>query len=190
MIREGGALAQHASGKGRTSRRKRIWAVVLSVLGILVVGGAAAAYIYQSVLDSKIEKIEDPFADITQRPETPTAEAEDDTTADPVNILVLGTDSRISAGDPSQWEYGAQRTDVMMLVHLSADRESLTIMSFPRDSWVEIPGYGEAKINAAYSYGGPTLTIQTMENLTGVYIDHFVVTDFESFSEMRTPWAA
>lgn len=176
-------MAQHVASRG--SRKKRIIAVVLSVLGVLVIGVAAAGYIYQSVLASKIETIEDPFADITERPDKVTSSTgSDDETTEPVNILVLGSDSRISAGDPDQWEYGAQRTDVMMLAHISADRQSVTIMSFPRDSWVDVPGYGEAKINAAFSWGGPTLTIQTMENLTGVYIDHFMVTDFEAFAEM------
>lgn len=54
-------------------------------------------------------------------------------------------------------------------------------MSIPRDSWVEIPGHGQGKINAAYSYGGPSLTIHTVENLTGIHIDHFAVANFESF---------
>jgi len=54
-------------------------------------------------------------------------------------------------------------------------------MSIPRDSWVEIPGHGQGKINAAYSYGGPSLTIHTVENLTGIRIDHFAVANFESF---------
>jgi LCP family protein required for cell wall assembly len=71
-----------------------------------------------------------------------------------------------------------------MLVHLSADRESAAAISIPRDSWVPIPGYGEAKINAAFSYGGPALMIQTVEDLTGVRIDHFAVTDFESFTAL------
>nr|WP_051876482.1 LCP family protein [Cellulosimicrobium sp. MM] len=101
-----------------------------------------------------------------------------------MNFLVLGSDSRISAGDPSQWEAGAQRTDAIMLVHLPADRQTAQVVSIPRDAWVPIPGHGEAKINAAFSYGGPPLMIQTVEDLTGVRIDHFAVTDFESFTTL------
>ena len=89
-----------------------------------------------------------------------------------------------TAGDPTQWEAGAQRTDAIMLVHLAADRKSAAAISIPRDSWVPIPGYGEAKINAAFSYGGPALMIRTVEDLTGVRIDHFAVTDFESFEAL------
>jgi LCP family protein required for cell wall assembly len=69
-----------------------------------------------------------------------------------------------------------------MLVHIPATREELYVMSFPRDMWVPIPGHGEAKINAAFSYGGPTLLIQTVEQLTGIRIDHIVVVDFTSFA--------
>jgi LCP family protein required for cell wall assembly len=132
-------------------------------------------------LDGNMERL-DAFADVdpSTRPSAPAVEGP---TA-PVNILVLGSDSRISAGDPSAWEAGAQRTDAIMLVHLAADRKSAAAISIPRDSWVPIPGYGEAKINAAFSYGGPALMIQTVEDLTGVRIDHFAVTDFESFTTL------
>ena len=97
---------------------------------------------------------------------------------------MLGSDSRISAGDPANWAYGAQRTDAIMLVHISGDRQSVQVMSIPRDSWVPIPGYGDAKINAAFSFGGPSLMIETVEQLTGVRIDHFAIADFESFAAL------
>jgi LCP family protein required for cell wall assembly len=97
-------------------------------------------------------------------------------------VLLLGSDSRISAGDPEQWQAGAQRTDTIMLVHLPADRGAAYVMSVPRDSWVDIPGHGQGKINAAFSYGGPSLMIQTVEQLTDVRIDHFAVADFTSFT--------
>ena len=68
-----------------------------------------------------------------------------------------------------------------MIAQVSGDRESMTFMSIPRDSWVPIPGHADAKINAAFSWGGPALMIQTVENLTGIRIDHISITDFESF---------
>lgn len=77
-------------------------------------------------------------------------------TAAPVNILVLGTDSRAGAGDPDDLNSGdatGQRSDTMMLVHISADRRSVATISIMRDSWVSIPGHGDAKINAAMSFG-------------------------------------
>ncbi len=167
----------------RRGRRSKGFVAALVVGGLLLVGGGAtAAYFgYRMSLDDNVERL-DPFAEIDPSTRPGAAPAEGPTA--PVNILVLGSDSRISAGDPSAWEAGAQRTDAIMLVHLSADRQTAAAISIPRDSWVPIPGYGEAKINAAFSYGGPTLMIQTVEDLTGVRIDHFAVTDFESFTTL------
>jgi LCP family protein required for cell wall assembly len=71
-----------------------------------------------------------------------------------------------------------------MLMHISGARDRVSLISFPRDSWVEIPGAGTAKINAAFSYGGPPLLIRTVEHLTGVRIDHFGVLDFIGFMKM------
>lgn len=147
---------------------------------VLVVGGAVAVKGIQHWLSGNVESLGDPFADLDGRPDaTPAVDGKT-----PVNLLVLGSDSRISAGDPTTWQAGAQRTDSIMLVHLPADRSAAYVMSIPRDSWVDIPGHSQAKINAAFSWGGPALTIQTVEQLTDVRIDHFVVTDFESFVAM------
>ncbi|GGC10646.1 hypothetical protein GCM10010972_24940 [Cellulomonas carbonis] len=170
----------------RPRRRLRERKVLLAVLGslvalaVLVVGGAA---VLAARLDANVERIEDPFEALPTRPAVPTPDedAAEGTPGTPVNILVLGSDSRVSAGDPSQWEAGAQRTDVMMLVHLPADGGAGYVMSLPRDSWVDIPGHGQAKLNAAFSLGGPTLLLQTVEALTGVRVDHFAMADFESF---------
>lgn len=157
--------------------------MLLAALVLLVVG-AAGVFVVTTVvrnnLDNNVERIADPFAELPTRPPETTPEGTP-VSETAMNILVLGSDSRISAGDPSQWEQGAQRTDAIMLVHLPADRESAYVMSIPRDSWVTIPRYGGGKINSAYSLGGPSLMIETVEQLTNVRIDHFAVTDFESF---------
>lgn len=168
-----------------TSHRGRT--VLVSVLAVLAVGAVAVfggLWWMQRSLSQNIESIGDPFASLTERPEDPLAEGDEGGASLPMNVLVLGSDSRVSAGDPSQWEAGAQRTDTMMLVHIPEDQQNVFVMSIPRDSWVEIPGHGSAKINAAFAYGGPALTIETVENLTGVRIDHFVMTDFESFKDI------
>ncbi|HKQ41609.1 MAG TPA: LCP family protein, partial [Pseudonocardia sp.] len=62
-----------------------------------------------------------------------------------------------------------------MLVQVSADRRSASVVSIPRDSWVEIPGRGRAEVNAAYSWGGPALLVGTVEKLIGIRVDHFAV---------------
>ena len=167
------------SARRRSGRGWRI--ALLSVLAIFLVltlaTGGLALWVRHSIA-SGIEFIADPFAGIPARaPQQKVAAGEEPA----VNILVLGTDSRTSASDPSQWKEGAQRTDAIMIVQVSGDRKTVSVMSIPRDSWVEIPGHGQGKINAAYSYGGPSLTIHTVENLTGIHIDHFAVANFESF---------
>ncbi|WP_435736955.1 LCP family protein [Cellulosimicrobium sp. PMB13] len=175
-------------GERRHARRRRGTRTTLVVLGsllaVLVLGGVGGALWFQKRLDDNIEKLADPFEGLENRPDPAPSPTEEGVTTEAVNFLVLGSDSRISAGDPSQWEAGAQRTDAIMLVHLPADRETAQVVSIPRDAWVPIPGHGEGKINAAFSYGGPSLMIQTVEQLTGVRIDHFAVTDFESFTAL------
>ena len=157
--------------------------MLLSIVGLLAVGTVAGYLGLRGLAQQSLQSIGDPFEELPSRPPAPSATAEEDTTP-PVNILLLGSDSRISAGDPTQWSYGAQRTDAILLLHLRGDRQGAFVISIPRDSWVNVPGHGEAKINAAYSWGGPALLIQTVEELTGVHIDHFAVADFESFAAL------
>jgi LCP family protein required for cell wall assembly len=90
----------------------------------------------------------------------------------PMNIVLIGTDTR-------KTERGL--SDTLIVMHLSADRKSVYLVSFPRDMYVSVPGYSKQKINAAYSYGGSSLSVQTLENLTGARIDHVVTIDFNDF---------
>jgi len=102
----------------------------------------------------------------------------------------MGTDSR--SPDPTtgsdaaapDFVFGQQRSDVIMVATVAQDGQSASVVSIPRDSWVNIPGHGMNKINAAYSFGGPALLIQTVEQLTRVRMDHFAVIDFAGFAQM------
>jgi LCP family protein required for cell wall assembly len=173
-----------ASGTHRDPRRRQRLAVrllaVCAVLGVLVAGvGVAGALYLQHHYDKNIERFGNPFTALpnASRPKAGTTGA--------TNILLLGSDSRISAGDPKNWVRGAQRTDAIMIAHVPADRKHVTVTSIPRDSWVTIPGYkSKNKINAAFSFGGPTLMVKTVEGLTGVRIDHVVIVDFEGFTDI------
>jgi LCP family protein required for cell wall assembly len=165
-------------------RRRKLWPIILGIIAALLamtLGGAAwTVHHLKSVYDSNIERFPEPFSSIpsTSRPTTEPG------TANAVNLLLLGSDSRVSAGDPTKWQAGAQRTDAIMIVHIAADRKTTSITSIPRDSWVPIPGHGHAKINAAFSYGGPTLMVRTIENLTGIRIDHVAIVDFTGFTKI------
>ncbi|WP_306232307.1 LCP family protein [Agrococcus beijingensis] len=92
-----------------------------------------------------------------------------------VTALLLGTDSRT----PGAFDGNA---DVMMLAQISADRQTLALVSITRDSWVNLPGRGFAKINAAFSYGGTELARQAVSGMFGgLEIDYVVQTDFTGF---------
>ncbi len=100
------------------------------------------------------------------------------------NWLLIGSDTRVEGGQANQTTYGGQRSDTIMLVHLPKNRKAAYLVSFPRDSWVTIPGHGKSKINAAFSWGGSPLLIRTIETVTGVRIDHFAILNFEGMQTM------
>lgn len=99
-------------------------------------------------------------------------------------MLLLGSDTR-SQTDPDDIEAAQDgRSDAIMVVRVPADREGVYVMSIMRDSWVDIPGHGDAKINAAMAYGGVPLTVQTVEALIGSRIDRVALIDFEGFQDL------
>jgi LCP family protein required for cell wall assembly len=98
--------------------------------------------------------------------------------------LLVGSDSRkgLTAAQRKQLHTGndaGQRTDTIVLVHTGSG-PSLT-MSIPRDTIVPVPGHGTTKINAAFAYGGPKLLVQTIEQVTGIRIDHYAEIGFGGF---------
>jgi LCP family protein required for cell wall assembly len=92
-------------------------------------------------------------------------------------ILVIGSDARTGNSD-------AARADALHLVGIDTDTMKAGILNFPRDSWVDIPGHGTSKINDALYEGGPELVVQTIESLTHIKIDYWVMTGFEGFVDI------
>lgn len=112
------------------------------------------------------------------------------------NIVLVGTDNRETATDAELAELGTERdggslnTDTMMVLHVPADGTKATLISFPRDSWVTIPGFGQGKLNSAYALGsnsganpdlGRKLLVSVLQNMTGLTIDHYVEVDLIGF---------
>jgi LCP family protein required for cell wall assembly len=91
-----------------------------------------------------------------------------------MNILLIGTDESEKIGDPG-------RSDTQLLVRLDPETKSISMLSIPRDLQVEIPGVGLAKMNEAYTYGGPALVIKTFKQLTGLKINGWIETNFAGF---------
>ncbi|MDK8171543.1 LCP family protein [Curtobacterium citreum] len=142
-------------------------ATVLAVVGAVFVGGLVRSF------DTEKDVIADAFP-TGERP-APTAGAQ--------NVLLIGSDSR-AARDPDGDQTRGGRSDALMLAHVPADRHAVYLMSIMRDAWVDVPGHGQAKINAAYSWGGVPLTVQTVEQLLDVRIDHVAEIDFAGFEDL------
>jgi LCP family protein required for cell wall assembly len=171
--------------QARSPRRRRLIRVLIATAAavVLLVGGATGLFLErQRAYDHNIQRIPGAFPADPGRPARAPGRAQ--------NWLLVGSDRRADQAttgrDANQplWRPGAQRADTIMLVHLPADRDRAYLVSFPRDAWVPIQGHGRAKLNAAFSFGGPPLLIATVERLTGVRVDHFAILDFEGFRAM------
>jgi len=178
MTAEEGASAPHGP-----RRRYKVVAIVVAVALVLV--GSVAAYGFY--LNSHLGDLGRFHSRLraAQRAPQPTGEA-----AQALNILLLGTDhgghghtieDELADG---KWTVGAFRSDTLMIVHIPADREDAYLVSVPRDTYVHIPGQGKQKINAAFSLGGPDLTVRTVEKLTHIYINHVAMIDWDGFKEL------
>ncbi|WP_326553430.1 LCP family protein [Micromonospora sp. NBC_01813] len=152
----------------------RIALIALIVLVMLGGGGLLVGGFYLRSIESGIERVK-AFDDVPEesRPEKVTTAT---------NILILGSDTRDLENT------SGSRSDTIILAHIAADRQSAQLISIPRDTWVFVPpnrdgslGGREAKINAAYAWGGISLMVQTVEEFTGVRIDNVALVDFAGF---------
>ena len=171
-------------------RRAPLWRRVLLVgltfvVTLALTGAGIAGYLYRKY-DSRLHRVavlavHDPH--IRQPARQLHAE----------NFLVIGSDSR--AGTGSQYGHVAgARSDTTMLVHLSPNHSTATVVSIPRDSWVGIPACTATDgrkvaahhdmFNSAFSLGGPACTIATVQALTGIAVTHFVEIDFRGFEKV------
>jgi LCP family protein required for cell wall assembly len=181
------STAPHPEAAGATAAtpRRHVLRRALISLGVLglvvaVLAGGALWYLtdrYAGNIHRVAHVFDDLDAGARPAPATPAEVA----SSDPVTFLLVGSDTREKAG-PGQLPGG--RSDAIMIARFTADRAHAQVISIPRDSWVEIPGHGRNKINAAYSLGGPTLLIATVEQLTHVRIDHYVTIDFTGITRV------
>ena len=186
-----GFMGDDSSENGANrSRLARTAIAVASAVTLVVTGVSAAGWAAATRLTGNIHTI-DAFASLgTNRPSA--ASPSTQTQYAPVNLLIMGTDTRTGQGsgygNADTTSSGNGQSDTTILVHISADRSHALGVSIPRDSWVTRPTCGagpagttEGKFNAAFAIGGPACTIHAVESLTGVRIDHFVVVNFKGF---------
>ncbi|MFF3645757.1 LCP family protein [Streptomyces sp. NPDC002564] len=186
---------RHRRGTGgaeRPPRRKRRvlrWSA--TILSVLILGTAGAGYLYYQHLNGNIETDDLNLGE--HRAPEPTPNAAGQT---PINILLIGSDARDSKAN--QKLGGAKETfgspplaDVQMLLHLSADRTNMSVISMPRDTLLQIPKctdpddgkvYAQSgprtMTNESLGRGGPGCTVATWEKLTNIHINHFMMVDF------------
>ncbi|AOY70103.1 LCP family protein [Paenarthrobacter ureafaciens] len=167
----------HARPRREKSQKKTARNVLLGfAAAVLVIALACGAYVFKlaQTFNTGTTKIENAFPDEATRPIKNVTGA--------MNILVMGKDKNADKSvDTDDSAPTDQRTDTLIWVHVPADRKNVYAISIMRDTWVNIPGHGEAKINAAMAQGGVALTVQTVESLFQQRIDHVAMVDFEGF---------
>ncbi|MFL5843911.1 MAG: LCP family protein [Solirubrobacteraceae bacterium] len=126
-------------------------------------------------------EISDDVAIIRQGAKIPDAERflDDVDAGKPQTILILGSDRRYA----DRHDKSAARSDTILLIRLDPSKEATAVLSIPRDLMVDIPGYGRAKINEAYSAGGPNKTVETIKSLFHFPINHVINVNFGGFRE-------
>jgi LCP family protein required for cell wall assembly len=146
---------------GQPGRRGRRIALIVGIVVVVLIAGVVGSYFW---LDGKLNRS-------VALPAFSGASAGQ-------NWLIVGSDSRQGLTtkqiiqDHVGFDFGTANSDSLMLLHMGTGRPVL--ISIPRDSYVPIPGYGDNKINAALGFGGPTLLVKTVENVTGLRIDHYM----------------
>ncbi|MEH7108079.1 LCP family protein [Bacillus sp. JJ1764] len=156
----------------RMQRRKKFrWKRFILFISFLVVCGVSAYGVYEykqgvSLAQDGKWKDKDKEADSFHG---------EDVKFGKINVLLLGSDTR---GEEHA------RTDSIMIAHYDQDTHQPRLISIMRDTYVEIPGHGKQKINAAYAYGGPELLRQTIKENFDIDINYYAVVDFEGFSKI------
>jgi LCP family protein required for cell wall assembly len=146
---------------------------IIAVLVALAIVGTLGTYFY---LNSQLDR-QNILVNYSGRPAPGSG----------TNWLIAGSDARqgltveqerqLSTG----FDIGGQRSDTILILHIPSGGGRPLLISIPRDSYVEIPGYGMDKINAAFDFGGPKLLAETIQDATGLYINHYMGIGFGGF---------
>jgi LCP family protein required for cell wall assembly len=182
----------HRGGGGGGGNKMRVLAWISIATTSLMVAGSLTGYtLYR-----------DAFSNINQRPVDKDIINPRPPETGALNVLLVGSDTRAGKGnakygqaDARKADAGGKRTDTIILMHISPNRDQARLISFPRDSMVQIPKCKNETtkqempprrdmINSAYSSGGVACTMSTLETLTGIRVDHFVEVDFSGFKNI------
>jgi polyisoprenyl-teichoic acid--peptidoglycan teichoic acid transferase len=172
-VRWGGSGTRHGPRRPDPRRGRRVVRIIGLGMLILILAGAA---VVRSNIGGHANVAADEVIEIHSAHGTSFVPALQGKR--PLFILALGSDAR--PGEPILHE----RSDSIHIIGVNLATHRATILGFPRDSWVAIPGHGTAKITTAMNVGGPSLTIATIERLTGIRIDFWVMTSFRGLVGM------
>lgn len=157
--------SQNNFDKPKKSRKVIVRRIIVAFLAVMLIA-AGSAFAYVKYLEDRMQPkglMAKAIAAVISKP----------IPKEPVNFLVLGADA--TENDPTG------RADTIIIVHVDFEKKQATMISIPRDFYVEIPGNGKDKINHSFNYGGPALTIKTVQEYTGLPIHHYVVVDYQGF---------
>src|SRR5829696_1768088 len=166
--------------EGRGARARRTWPqrglITFNVVVVMATLGTAFALAYANDKLGQVETVDIGGGVLEDEPEDP---------GDPQNYLIVGTDSAagLDPDDPAARVDEGVLSDTIMVLRVDPDQTQAQLLSFPRDLYVNIPDYGEAKINAALSAGRESL-IATITQTFGIPINHYVEVDFRGFQEL------
>ncbi|MBB3728318.1 LCP family protein [Nonomuraea dietziae] len=160
-VRLSGRRPPRRPGRGARARRRNL--IVAGSMSALVLAGTGWVW----ATPQKIGSVDAGLSGTEQAPHGA------------MNILLVGVDKRddLTRKEQNRLKLGrevGERTDTMMLIHLSEDHRKVTVVSLPRDTWTTIPGKGQHKINSAYQFGGAKLARQTVQQATGLPITRYI----------------
>lgn len=155
--------------KSKISVKKVVLSVFFVILGLI---GSAMIYAYHMLHSFNYEEIDDDSSEVL------TDDFGDSLINDSqiLNVMLIGSDS-MSTGDHG-------RSDSLMILSLDVKNHKIKVTSLMRDIWINIPGHGYDRLNAAYAFGGAKLTIETVEKTFGLHVDRYAIVDFEGFSNI------
>ncbi|MET8142600.1 LCP family protein [Sphaerisporangium sp. NPDC005288] len=162
-----------------------LWCLVAAVAGVSLAAGGTLVGAYTK-LSGNIKHVNVDAKDLGTRPAK---------VSKALNILIVGSDTRAGANVKYGHREVGERTDTIILAHISPDRGNALLISFPRDSLVQLPACAPKNgltgqrphvgmINESFNFGGIGCTWKTIESLTGIHIDHFAKVDFTGFKSM------
>ncbi|WP_274915387.1 LCP family protein [Streptomyces sp. WZ-12] len=184
-----GAAAGRRRPKPKRSAKRKALYWTAGVVGFVLVAGCGTAYVLLQQLDGNIKKVD-------------VGEENSAVTDGPVNLLVIGTDARTGKGDTGYGDTGSLgHADTTILIHVSKDRSNASALSIPRDlitdipdcptkqpdgSTKVIPGQQQVRFNTSLGQEGrdPGCTWRTVEKLTGLKVNHFMMADFNAVKDL------